>query len=158
MSDPSLIWSLKPFNKLTINELYKILQLRSEVFVVEQTCVYQDIDGYDDQCFHLLGFAEIDGETEIVAYLRIVPPGIKYTEASLGRVVVKASCRKFGYGKKLIAQSLKECKTALNYGDVRISAQKYLERFYTSFGFSSVGDIYDEDGIPHIEMLRVLPN
>ena len=140
----------KTFSELTTNELYAILQLRSEVFVVEQDCVYQDLDYKDQKSLHVLGFKD----DKIIAYTRIFKPGDYFTEASIGRVVVKDSERKYGYGHDLMKASIKAIKNNFNTSEITISAQVYLTKFYNSHGFKKVSEEYLEDGIPHIEMLR----
>ena len=140
----------KTFSELTTNELYAILQLRSEVFVVEQDCVYQDLDYKDQKSLHVLGFKD----DKIIAYTRIFKPGDYFTEASIGRVVVKDSERKYGYGHDLMKASIKAVKIHFNTSEITISAQVYLTKFYNSHGFKKVSEEYLEDGIPHIEMLR----
>lgn len=140
----------KTFSELTTNELYAILQLRSEVFVVEQDCVYQDLDYKDQKSLHVLGFKE----DKIIAYTRIFKPGDYFTEASIGRVVVKDSERKYGYGHDLMKASIEAVRNHFNTSVITISAQVYLTKFYNSHGFNKVSDEYLEDGIPHIEMLR----
>ncbi|QCX01898.1 GNAT family N-acetyltransferase [Aggregatimonas sangjinii] len=141
---------VKNFAQLTLQELYALLQLRSEVFVVEQDCVYQDLDGKDAKALHILGYKK----DELVAYTRIFAPGDYFEEASIGRVVVKASARQYGYGKDIMKASI----TAINdhYGktDIHLSAQTYLKKFYQELGFNETGDDYLEDGIPHIGMFR----
>ena len=141
---------IKSFEELDIHELYQILQLRSEVFVVEQDCVYQDLDFKDQKSLHVLGFKE----DKIIAYTRIFKPGDYFTEASIGRVVVKDSERKYGYGHDLMKASIEAVKNHFNTSEITISAQVYLTKFYNSHGFNKVSDEYLEDGIPHIEMLR----
>ncbi len=139
------------FNALTCEQLYAILQLRNEVFVVEQNCVYQDMDGYDQQSLHVVG----NEKDELIAYCRILPAQLKYEEWSIGRVVVKASAR----GKKIAHQLMVFALNAIEERQgaaVRLSAQSYLLNFYGSLGFESVGKSYLEDGIPHTEMLRTL--
>lgn len=141
---------VKKFNELTIDQLYAILQLRSEVFVVEQTCVYQDMDFKDQKALHVIGMKN----NVIVAYTRIFAPGIYFKEASIGRVVVKETERKFGYGYDLMKVSIEAIDAFFKVTKITISAQEYLAKFYTSLGFKQVGEGYLEDGIPHIEMLR----
>ena len=142
-------WSLKEFEHLTPSELYAILQLRNEVFVVEQNCVFQDADDKDQQCLHLMGWLE----GILVAYTRLVPPGVSYAEPSIGRVITSPSVRGSGAGKELMIRSISAVKKI--YGDQpqRIGAQLYLKRFYSSFGFIVAGEVYLEDGIEHIEMV-----
>ena len=143
-------WIIKKFDALTPHELYAILQLRSEVFGVEQNCVYQDMDNKDQVCFHLMGWQE----TRLVAYTRLVPPGISYTEPSIGRVVTSRIVRGSGLGKTLVEKSIAEVLALYGKTPIKIGAQFYLKKFYESFDFKQSGDIYDEDGIPHILMIR----
>lgn len=138
----------KQFSELTTTELYKILQLRSEVFVVEQDCVYQDIDFKDQKALHILGFKN----DTIVAYTRIFKPGDYFKNASIGRVVVAEIKRKFGYGHLIMKASIKAIETHFKVEEITISAQKYLKNFYESHQFKQVGNEYLEDGIPHIRM------
>lgn len=146
----SLDIKIKPFDELTTNELYSLLQLRSEVFVVEQDCVYQDIDGKDQKAIHVLGFKN----DVLVAYTRIFKPGDYFDEASIGRVVVKKSERDFKYGYAIMEASIKAVEDYLNETKIKISAQCYLKGFYTKIGFLPIGDVYQEDGIPHVAMLK----
>ena len=152
-------WKWKTFPELTLDELYALLALRQEVFVVEQRSIYQDADGYDRSAHHLL--ATLEGENGageegplLVAYLRVLPPGLKYPEVSLGRVVTAPGLRRQGQGKVLVRKGLDFIETHYPRTTIRIGAQHYLQRFYEGFGFRTVGDVYDEDGIPHIDMLR----
>lgn len=140
-----LRWYERPFEELSTRELYAILALRSEVFVVEQACVYLDLDGHDPGARHL--WAEAD---RVVACLRILPPGAKFAEASIGRVVTAPAVRGAGLGRELMRRGL----AAVGPVPVRIAAQLYLERFYRDLGFARVGEPYTEDGIPHVEMVR----
>ncbi|PZR25685.1 MAG: GNAT family N-acetyltransferase [Citrobacter freundii] len=144
-------WTLKKFEELTIIELYEILRLRTEVFVVEQNCVFQDMDNKDQQCYHLLGRK---GDL-LAAYTRIVPTGIAYDDApSIGRVVTSPQARGEGLGKELMKQSIKDLFRVYGESTIKIGAQLYLKKFYESLGFVQSSDIYDEDGIDHIEMTR----
>ena len=145
-----VVWKIKSFEKLTIKELYAILKIRQEVFIVEQTCYYLDADGYDEKAIHIWG--EKNGE--IVAYCRIFEPKIKYPESSLGRVLTNPSYRNLKLGKVLLKIALNTIEAKFNTTQVRISAQDYLLRFYSEFGFISTGVEYLEDDIPHTEMLR----
>ena len=140
----------KKFNALTTQELYNILQLRSEVFVVEQDCVYQDIDGEDQKALHIFGYKN----DKIVAYTRIFKAGDYFEEASIGRVVVAQQERKFKYGYDIMKASINAIKTHYNDTIIRISAQVYLKQFYNNLGFIEDGEDYLEDGIPHINMLK----
>lgn len=142
-------WYCKLFSELTNKELYCILQLRSEIFVVEQNCVYQDCDDKDYDSWHFFG----KEDSSIIAYTRILPAGISYPDfASIGRVVVSPAKRRSGMGKLLMKKSIEQ--TRILFGDVPIyiGAQVYLQKFYTELGFEPAGDPYDEDGIPHITM------
>ena len=141
---------IKYFNELTIHELYQILQLRSEVFVVEQECVYQDIDFKDQKALHVFGYKN----NKMVAYTRIFKSGDYFKNASIGRVIIASSARKYGFGHDVIKASITAVKTYFNDNEITISAQKYLKKFYESHQFIQVGEEYLEDGIPHIEMLR----
>ncbi|WP_457610550.1 GNAT family N-acetyltransferase [Lutibacter sp.] len=141
---------IKSFTELTSNELYKILQLRSEVFVVEQNCVYQDIDAKDQKALHVIGYKN----NNIIAYTRIFKPGDYFLEASIGRVVVKQSERKYNYGHQIVKASIKAIKDNFNETTIKISAQTYLIKFYNSLGFKQIGNEYLEDDIPHIAMIK----
>lgn len=142
--------TIKSFNELTIEQLYDLLQLRSEVFVVEQDCVYQDVDGKDQKALHVLGYKN----DQLVAYTRIFKAGYYFAEASIGRVVVRANTRKFKYGYAIMNASIEAIKTNFRDTKIRISAQTYLKRFYNELEFYEVGEEYLEDGIPHINMIR----
>lgn len=141
---------LKKFSELKLEELYNILQLRSEVFVVEQDCVYQDLDGKDEKALHVLGFKN----DKIVAYTRIFKPGDYFKEASIGRVVVAKIERQHKYGYDIMKASMEVIKNQLNDTVIKISAQCYLKKFYTNLGFKKVGEEYLEDGIPHMAMIK----
>jgi ElaA protein len=143
-------WVLKKFDELTPHELYAILQLRNEVFVVEQNCVFQDADDKDQQCWHYMGWR--DGY--LAAYIRIVPPGVAYAYPSIGRVVTSLKSRGTGIGKKLMNNGITIVQQLFGEGPIKIGAQLYLKKFYESLGFEQVGEIYDEDGIDHIYMIR----
>ena len=140
----------KSFKELTTQELYELLQLRSEVFVVEQNCVYQDIDDKDQKALHVLGFKN----DRIVAYTRIFKPGDYFNQASIGRVVVKQNERQYKYGYAIMEASIKAVKSYFNKTQIKISAQTYLIFFYKNLGFIEKGKEYLEDGIPHIEMVK----
>ena len=141
---------IKTFNELSTQELYAILQLRSEVFVVEQDCVYQDIDGKDQKALHILGYKD----EKLVAYTRIFKAGYYFEETSIGRVLVHFNERKFKYGYTIMEASIAAIKTHYNETLIRISAQSYLRKFYNNLGFKEVGEEYLEDGIPHINMIK----
>jgi len=140
----------KKFSELTTNELYELLQLRAEVFVVEQDCVYQDVDFKDQKALHVLGFKN----EKLVAYTRIFKPGDYFKLASIGRVVVAENERKFGHGHVIIKASIESIFEFFKTSEIKISAQTYLKKFYESHGFQKNGDEYLEDGIPHITMIN----
>ncbi len=143
-------WTLKQFEELAPAELYAILRLRSEVFVVEQNCVFLDMDDKDQQCFHLLGY-----ENDLLAaYTRLVPPGVAYELPSIGRVVTSPAARKSGYGRQLMEKSIEETNRLFGPQRIKIGAQLYLRNFYSSLGFEQTSAVYLEDGIDHIEMIR----
>ncbi len=144
-----LQWTYKKFEQLEPHELYNLLKLRSKVFVVEQNCVYLDTDDKDQLSWHLYGSVN----AEMIAYARIIPPGICYLQASIGRVVTDPSYRKYGYGKSLMEIAIQKTYEQFNVDEIRIGAQLYLLSFYTALGFKQVSPEYLEDGIPHIEML-----
>ena len=141
---------VKSFDELTVSELYAILQLRSEVFVVEQDCVYQDIDGKDKKAIHIIG----SKKGTIVAYTRAFNAGDYFSKASIGRVVVKDDERKYKYGYAIMKASIKAVEEKFKENSIHLSAQTYLIKFYSSLGFKQVGEEYLEDGIPHIGMLK----
>lgn len=142
-------WTCKHFNELTAEELYQILRVRSEVFVVEQNCVFLDMDNKDQVCHHVMGWQG----NELLGYSRIVPPKISYAESSIGRIVSSPAARRLGIGRDLVMQSIQALHGIYGKVDIRIGAQYYLKSFYESFGFVQKGEIYSEDGINHIEML-----
>jgi len=142
-------WTDKKFGDLKPEELYAILRLRSEVFVVEQNCVFLDMDNKDQVSHHLMGWQE----NKLVAYARIVPAGISYVEFSIGRIVSSPDVRGQGIGRVLVDKSIQLAYALHGKGVIRIGAQYYLRGFYESFGFKKAGEIYLEDGIEHIEML-----
>lgn len=141
---------IKEFYDLDLDQLYNILQLRSEVFVVEQDCVYQDIDGKDRHAIHILGYKN----DELVAYTRCFAPLKYFEQASIGRVIVKEKYRKDGLGHSILKASIEEIENRFNTSEIKLSAQQYLIPFYESHGFHQKGEGYLEDGIPHIAMLK----
>ena len=145
-----LTFKIKRFNELSTEELYKLLQLRSEVFVVEQNCVYQDIDGKDTKALHVLGFYE----NEIVAYTRLFDKGYYFDEASIGRVVVSQKVRTKNFGHDLMKVSIEAIEKEFKTSNITISAQEYLKKFYETHHFQQTSEMYLEDDIPHIEMKR----
>jgi ElaA protein len=147
-------WQWLSFEELSREDLYDVLKVRQAVFIVEQDCAYQDADDLDPVSWHLLGWRETATGRELVAYLRVVFPEKKYPEPSIGRVLTTASVRGTGMGKALTCEAITHIALEYPQMSIRISAQRYLEKFYSEFGFETVSDPYDEDGIPHIEMLR----
>ena len=145
-----LTWSVVPFNELTLIQLYDLLHLRSQVFVVEQNCVFLDPDLIDQTCYHVLGYQQ----RNLSAYSRIVPIGFGFGSPSIGRVVVAESSRKLGYGVELISKSIQSVEKFYGKCKIEISAQLYLRKFYESFGFIQQGSVYLEDGIEHVKMTR----
>ncbi|WP_333875719.1 GNAT family N-acetyltransferase [Flavobacterium sp.] len=146
----NLEWKIKRFEALSAQELYEILQLRSEVFVVEQNCVYQDIDGKDQKALHVIG----EDNGTIVAYARLFKPHDYFDEASIGRVVVKESYRDKKLGHVLMREAIQVIKSHFDQRKITISAQLYLKRFYESHGFIQISETYLEDDIPHIRMKK----
>ncbi|GAA4300801.1 GNAT family N-acetyltransferase [Nibribacter koreensis] len=142
--------SCKPFKELTVFELYDNLRLRSDVFVVEQTCVFLDLDNKDQQCYHVLLYKD----DVLEASSRLVPPGVSYPMASIGRVVTSQAVRGTGLGKELMQASITYCQDLFGNGPIKIGAQVYARKFYENLGFVQAGDVYDEDGIAHIHMIR----
>ncbi|WP_397364154.1 GNAT family N-acetyltransferase [Olleya sp. R77988] len=140
----------KTFQQLTTKELYDILQLRSEVFVVEQDCVYQDIDNKDQKALHVIGFKN----EKVVAYTRLFKPGDYFELSSIGRVVVAEKEREHKYGYDIMKASIDAIKTHYNQTKIKISAQCYLKKFYNNLEFFEVGEEYLEDGIPHVGMIK----
>lgn len=141
-------FTFKEFSALSTTELFEIYKLRSEVFIVEQTCAYQDVDDKDLSAFHVMLFEK----DQLIGYTRILPPGISYTEPSIGRVVLKKEFRTQGTGKLLMKQSIKQSLELFHNQIIVISAQSYLLTFYTGLGFSKEGEEYLEDDIPHVKM------
>lgn len=142
-------WIIKTFNELTTDELYKILQLRNEVFIVEQECPYQDIDGKDNESYHIF----LKKDNEVIAYSRILKKGISYEQASIGRVIVKKDYRGGNIAKDMLLKSISFIKNSLHEKEIKIQAQAYLDKFYSSLGFEKISDVYLEDNIPHMDML-----
>ena len=145
-----MVWILKKFDDLTIDELYAVLQLRSEVFVIEQNCIYHDPDGKDQYAWHLMGL----DNSKLVAYARIFGAGVTYSDPSIGRVVTSPSKRGSGLGRELMKKSIQECEGLFGKTSITLGAQVYLRKFYESLGFIVSGEEYIEDGIPHVTMTR----
>ena len=144
--------TVKSFEELSKKELYDLLALRAEVFVVEQDCAYQDVDGKDLLALHILGKTD----DQLVAYARVFKPGAYFEDASIGRIVVKDSHRILGYGQQIVLASEEAIKTCFHTEKVKLSAQSYLKKFYSDMGYKSVGEEYLEDGIPHLAMVKEL--
>jgi ElaA protein len=149
-NEHAMIWKLRSFHDISVNELYDCLQLRQLVFIKEQNCSYVDNDGIDKLSFHLLGYAG----GVLVAYARLIPPGALYDEASIGRVVTHTCIRGTGMGKELFEKALTECEKMFGKQPVKIMAQSYLLKFYESYGFSKLGNEFLEDNIPHYYMMK----
>jgi ElaA protein len=145
-------WECKPFNTLTPDELYSILKLRIEVFVIEQNCVFQDCDDKDQESYHYMGWQK----NKLVAYTRLMPAGLAYEEISIGRVVTSPIVRHSHIGKELMSNSIEKLHELFGKLPIKIGAQLYLKRFYESLGFIQCSKIYLEDGIKHIKMIRHL--
>jgi len=146
----NLTWTCKHFDELSVHELYAILRLRSEVFVVEQNCVFLEMDNKDQECFHLMG---LNGDL-LAAYARLVPKNVTFSYISIGRIVTSPAFRRKGAGKDLLAKSIDYCEQLFGRQPIKIGAQLYLKQFYEQFGFKQTGDVYLEDGIDHIHMIR----
>jgi ElaA protein len=147
-------WQWARFAELRPAELYAALQLREAVFVVEQNCAYPDADGRDLHAWHLLGWLNEERERRLVAYARVFPPGVRYVEGSIGRVATARDVRGRGFGKALMAEALRRLESLAPRQPVKLAAQRYLEDFYSSFGFRTVSAPYEEDGITHVDMIR----
>ena len=145
-----LIFKIKDFNQLSTQDLYAVLQLRSEVFVVEQDCVYQDLDGKDQLAYHVLGYKD----SILIAYARVFKPGDYFSKSSIGRIIVKKKYRRFKYGDLLVKNSIDFIEKEFKEKEILISAQAYLINFYNNLGFKQKGEQYLEDDIPHIKMLK----
>ena len=150
---PHVDWQWKRFAELTPAELYALLAARAAVFVVEQSCVFQDADGLDPFAWHLLGWAQPGEPRTLAAYLRLLEPGRKYVEPSIGRVLTTVAFRRTGLGRMAMSEGIARSAMLYPGSPVRIGAQRRLERFYTELGFRTASEPYDEDGISHVEML-----
>jgi ElaA protein len=146
----AIVWECKLFDELSNHQLYSILQLRNEVFVVEQNCPYQDADNKDQKSYHLMGWI---GE-DLAAYVRLLPKGVSYDFISIGRVVTSPKYRNTGAGKALMNEAIDRCNALFGKQPIKIGAQLYLQKFYNDLGFNQTSEMYLEDNIPHIEMLR----
>jgi ElaA protein len=151
-------WSFVHYDRIAVEDLYDALTLRQRVFVVEQRCAFLDADGVDRFSWHLLGRQPVRGEQALVAYLRIVPPGRRFQEPSIGRVVTAPEVRRTGMGRVLMQEGIRRTRELYPGQAIKLSAQRYLENFYGSLGFVVTGEPYDEDGIPHINMIQADDN
>lgn len=147
-------WRFAPFAELTPREVHDLYQARAACFVVEQNCVFQDLDGVDPECWHLLGYQTPGSDSKLVAYARLLPAGVKFAEPSIGRVLTTMAVRGTGLGRELMLESLRRAQKLWPGQPIRIGAQSRLERFYAALGFVTASAPYDEDDIEHIEMLR----
>lgn len=152
-------WINQPFDELGVKGLYRALRLRAEVFVIEQRCLYLDPDGLDEHAWHLQGLGQglgqgVDGAEALLAYARLLPPSIGDGSARIGRVITASTARGGGLGRALMSQALRECQKLWPGQPVELGAQAHLREFYGSFGFTPISDVYDEDGIPHIDMRK----
>ena len=150
----AVTWECFPFATISTADLYAAMQLRQQVFIVEQNCAYLDADGIDRVSSHLLGWQQVEGRRTLVAYARLLPPKVKYAEASIGRVISHSGVRGTGVGRALMHEAIRLVEAAGWGSEIRIAAQMYLERFYESYGFSRVTDPYLEDDIWHVDMRR----
>ncbi|MBH68936.1 MAG: GNAT family N-acetyltransferase [Rhodospirillaceae bacterium] len=144
-------WTCAELKRISVTRLHEILKIRQQVFIIEQTCIYSDIDDYDILSSHLLG---INKQDELIAYCRIIPPGTIYEEAAIGRVLVEKKYRGMGLGRELMLEAHKHCRTLYGTRVVRLNAQEYLKKFYESLGYRFIAGPHDEDGVLHIEMLK----
>ena len=154
LTDLTVTWQCCPFDELTAGELYTVMEVRQRVFVVEQKCAYLDADGSDHLAHHLLGWRSTSDGLLLAAYARLFPPGVKYKEASIGRVLTHPAARRAGLGKALMEEAIQRIADSQWGGPIRLAAQMYLEAFYEEFGFRRVIGPYLEDDIWHVDMLR----
>lgn len=152
--EPHITWRCASFSELANTELYDALQLRQLVFIVEQKCLYLDADGLDTEARHLLGWQTVDGRERLVAYARLLPPALKYAEASIGRVITHPEHRGKGAGLALMREAMIQVENAGWGRAIRIAAQMYLQAFYENLGFHRISEPYLDDGIWHVDMLR----
>src|SRR3954467_8026380 len=151
--DRTIEWQWSRFNEMSLDDLYAVVRLREAVFIIEQNCPYPDADGRDPAAWHLLGWGVV-GERRLLAYTRVFEPGVRYTEASIGRVVTAPEVRGTGLGKVLMAEALRRVESLAPGQVIKIAAQRRLEKFYDGLGFKVVSVPYEEDGIMHVDMVR----
>lgn len=149
-------WQWSAYAALSKPDLYAIIQQRQQVFILEQRCLYLDLDGLDLSAWHLLGWQGQGNERELVAYLRCLPPGVRYPEPSLGRILTTQTVRGAGIGREIVARGIAHAQHSFPGQLIRIAAQLHLQAFYAQFGFVPISEAYDEDGIPHLDM-RLIP-
>ena len=154
MTENHITWNFKHFDQLNLHELYDILMERQRVFIVEQDCPFLDADGVDKESWHLMGYEQKHGKSILSAYSRIVPAGVTFAEASIGRVITSEQARGTGAGIALMWESIRVLEKMWGKVPIKIGAQQYLIEFYSKFGFKVVSEPYDEDGIMHVHMLR----
>ena len=154
MSNTSASWQFSRFRDLSVDDLYAIVRLREAVFIIEQNCPYPDSDGRDPFAWHLLGWRDGPDGKELVAYARIFEPGIRYHEASIGRIVTAPQVRGTGLGRQLMVEALQRTERLVPDQPIKIAAQRRLEKFYAGYGFETISDPYEEDGIIHVDMKR----
>lgn len=153
MQEP-VSWQWASFDQLSNHDVYAMMAARLHVFVLEQQCLWNDFDGLDEAAHHLLGWRTVGGKRQLIAYLRVLAPGAKYSEASIGRVLTTSAGRGGGVGRQLVAEGLAQLARLYPGVPVKIGAQQYLEGFYGGFGFKTISAPYDEDGIQHVDMLK----
>lgn len=154
MTNTSASWQFSRFRDLSVDDLYAIVRLREAVFIIEQNCPYPDADGRDPLAWHLLGWRDGPDGKELVAYARIFEPGIRYHEASIGRIVTAPAVRGTGWGRQLMVEALQRVEKLVPNEQVKIAAQRRLENFYKGYGFETISEPYEEDGIIHVDMIR----
>ena len=147
-------WQWSAFRDLTTDELYAVVRLRETVFIVEQNCPYPDADGRDPSAWHLLGWLETGSQRKLVAYARVFEPGVRYEQASIGRIVTAPEVRRGGFGRELMAEALRRVESLDPGQKIKLAAQRYLEKFYSGYGFRTISEPYEEDGIIHVDMIR----
>jgi ElaA protein len=154
MHAQAIIWQWAKFDELTPRELYEVVRLREAVFIVEQNCPYPDADGRDPQAWHLLGWVTDGPAKKLIAYARLFEPGVRYTECSIGRIVSAPEVRGAGFGRALLDEGLRRLESLAPRQAIKIAAQRRLENFYKEYGFRTISEPYEEDGIIHVDMLR----
>ena len=147
----SVNWSCLRLSEMTVQRVHEILKTRQEVFVLEQRCLYPDIDDIDISCFHMMGY---NSNQTLVAYCRLIEPGIVFNELAIGRVLITKQYRGMGLARRLMFEAHKYCETVIGSKEIRLNAQLYLQKFYEDIGYECVSNPYDDDGVMHIEMLR----